>query len=107
MEPQDRSVEAGPCGESGEESTTETDLPLGDHLQELPSRFQRCQTFGTARFVRIDHALEAMAKRIRTAFQKHGPRFIQNPRQATQPGDGSPDETVVDHRLVSRRRGCR
>ena len=106
MEAQDRSVEARPCGELGEESTIETGLPLGDHLQELPSRFQRGQTFPAARFVRVDHALEPMAQRIWLAFQKHGPRFIQGPRQAAQPDDGPPDETVGNHRLVSCRRRC-
>jgi len=83
MEAQDKSVEARPCGESGEETTTETSLPLGDHLQELPSRFQRGQTFRAARFVRVDHPFEPMTNRTGAALQEHGPCFIQNPCQAT------------------------
>lgn len=106
MESQDRSVEARPCGELGEESTIETGLPLGDHLQELPSRFQRCQTFGATRFVRIDVAIESMANGIGTVLQDHGPRFIERPRQAAQPTQEPPDQTVIDHRLMRRQRGC-
>ena len=86
MESQGTSVEPGPRGEPGEESTTETSLPLGYNLQELPSRFQAGQTFGTARFVRIDIALHTVARGLRMALQDHGPRFIQDPRQATEPG---------------------
>ena len=48
MEAQDTSVEPGPRGEPGEELATETSLPLGDHPQELPSRFQRGLTFRAA-----------------------------------------------------------
>ena len=107
MESQSTSVEPGPRGEPGEESATETSLPLGYDLQELPSRFQRGQTFRAARFVRIDTAIQAVARGLRIALQDHGPCFIQNPRQATQPGEEPPDESVVDDRLVRRRRGRR
>jgi len=86
MEAQDTSVEARPCGESGEEPTTETSLPLGDDLQELPGRFQRVQTLGTARFVRVDKAIQAVARGLGIPSQDHGPRVIQHPRQGTQPG---------------------
>ena len=107
MEAQDRSVEARPCGESGEETTTETSLPLGDHQQKLPSRFQRRQTFWAARFVRVDHPFKPMTKRIGLAFQEHGPCFIQCPRQATQPSHHPPNETMIDDRLVSTGKGGR
>ena len=107
MEIQDRSVEARPCGESGEETTTETSLPLGDHLQELPSRFQRGQTFRTTRLMRVDHPFKPVTKGIGPTLQEHGPRFIQCPRQAAQPGHHSPDQTVIDHRLARRWRGTR
>ena len=107
MEPQGTSVEPGPRGEPGEEFTTETILPLLHDLQELPSRFQRRLAFRAARFFRVDHALEAMTKGIGTAFQEHGPCFIQCPCQATQPSNHPPNETMVDDRLVSTQRGCR
>lgn len=105
MEAQGTSVEPGPRGESGEEFTTETSLPLGDHPQELPSRFQRGRTFRAARFVRVDTAIQTVARGLGIPPQEHGPCFIEDPRQATEPGEEPPDEFVVDHRLVRRRRG--
>jgi hypothetical protein len=45
-----------------------------------------------------------MAKRIGLAFQEHGPRFIQGPRQAAQPRHHSPNQAMVHHRLVCGRR---
>ena len=106
MESHHTSVESGPCGEPGEESTTETGLPLGDHLQELPSRFQPGQTLGATRFVRIDVPIKSMANGIGAVLQDHGPRFIEHPRQAAQPTQEPPDQTVIDQRLVRRQRGC-
>jgi hypothetical protein len=85
MESQSTSVEPTPRGEPGEESATETSLPLGDDLQDLPSRFQRGHTFRAARFVRINAATETVAGGLWTALQEQGPCFIQDPRQATQP----------------------
>jgi len=105
MESQDTSVEPGPRGESGEESTTETSLPLGYDPQELPSRFQRGHTFQTERFVRVDMTIQAMARGLGIPPQDHGPCFIEDPRQATEPSEEPPDEFVVDYRLVRRRRG--
>lgn len=80
MESQDRSVEPSPRGEPGEESATETSLPLGDDLQDLPSRFQRGHTFRAARFMRIHAPLHAVARGVGTALQEHGACLIQNPR---------------------------
>ena len=96
------SVEPGPCGEAGEETATETILPLGDDQQQLPSRFQRDLTLRAARFVRIDATFSPVAKRIGGALQKHGPRLIENQRQAAQPANQSPDQTMVHNRLVRR-----
>ena len=85
------SVEPGPRGESGEEFTTETSLPLGDDPQELPSRFQRARTFRAARFVRVDIALQTVARGLRILPQDHGACLIEDPRQATEPGHEPPD----------------
>jgi hypothetical protein len=105
MESQGTSVEPGPRGEPGEEFTTETSLPLLHNLQELPSRFQRGQTFRAARFVRINAAIYTVARGLRIASQDHGPCFIQNPRQGTQPGEEPPDEFVVDEQVSGAGRG--
>jgi hypothetical protein len=105
MASQGMSVEPGPRGESGEEFTAETSLPLGDHPQELPSRFQRGLTFRAARFVRVNTALQTVARGLGIPLQDHGPCFIEDPCQATEPGEEPPDEFVVDYRLVRRRRG--
>ena len=86
MEVQDRSVEAGSCGELGEESTTETSLPLGDNPQELPSRFQRGHTLRAEPFVRVNMAIHTVARGLRIPLQDHGPCFIQDPRQGAEPG---------------------
>ena len=102
MESQATSVEPGPRGEAGEETATEMILPLGDDQEELPSRFQRGLTLRAARFVRIDATFLPVAKGIRSALQKHGPRFIENQRQAAQPANQSPDQTMVHNRLVRR-----
>lgn len=83
MESQATSVEAGPCGESGEETATETILPLGDDQQELPSRFQRPETLRAARLMRVDASFPPMAERIGIALQKHGPRLPEHPRQVS------------------------
>jgi hypothetical protein len=105
MEAQDTSVEPGPRGEPGEELTTETSLPLGDHPQELPSRFQRGLTFRAARFARVNTAIQTVASGLGIPLQDHRACFIEDPCQATEPGEEPPDEFVVDYRLVRRRRG--
>ena len=105
MESQDRSVEPGPRGEPGEEFTTETSLPLLHDLQELPSRFQRGQTLGTAGFVRINTAIHAVARGMGIPLQDQASCFIQDARQGTQPGQEPPDEFVVHDRLVRCGRG--
>ena len=97
MESQATSVEAGPCGESGEETATETILPLGDDQQELPSRFQRGQTLRVERFVRVDIAVQTVARGLKIPPQDHRPRFIQGPGQTAEPSEETPDELVVDH----------
>jgi len=108
MESHGTSIEPSPRGESGEESTTERSLPLGDHLQELPSRFQRGQTLRVERFVRVDIAIQTVACGLRIPPQDHRPRFIQGPGQTTEPSEEPPDELVVDNRLVVvRSRRCR
>ena len=103
--PKIRQSNLSPRGEPGEEFTTETSLPLGDHPQELPSRFQRRRPFRAARFVRVNTALQTVACGLRIPPQEHGPRFIQNPRQSTEPGEEPPDELGVDYRLVQCRGG--
>lgn len=102
MESQATSVEAGPRGEAGEETATETILPLGDDLEKLQSRFQRGLTLRAARFVRVDAPRSPVAKRIGSALQKHGPRMVEHHRQTAQPAHQSPDQTMVHNRLVSR-----
>ena len=103
MESQPTSVEPGPRGETGEETTTETTLPLGYHLQQLPSRFQRSHSRRAARLVRVDVPRVAMAEGIGIGLQDHRPRLVEQQRQTAQPTHESPDQTVVDDRLVGRR----
>ncbi len=97
MESHGTSIESCPSGEPGEESTTERSLPLGNHLQELPSRFQRGHALGVERFVRVDIAVQTVARGLRIPPQDHRPRFIQGPGQTAEPSEEPPDELVADH----------
>ena len=100
MESQPTSVEPGPRGESGEETATEMTLPLGDHQQKFPSRFQRPHSLRAARLVRVDVPLPAVTKGSGVDPQDHRPCLVEDPRQTAQPTHESPDQTVVDDRLV-------
>jgi hypothetical protein len=64
LESQFTSLEAGPGGEPGEESTTETSFPFGDDMQELPSGFESRQTLSDNRLAWIDTAVDPMTNRI-------------------------------------------
>jgi len=103
MESQGTSVEPGPRGEPGEETATEMTLPLGDHQQKFPSRFQRAHSLLAARLVRGDAPLPAMAKGSGVFPQDHRPCLVQHRRQTAQPTHESPDQTMVDDPLVRRR----
>jgi len=102
MESQPTSAEPSPRGEPGEETATETVLPLGDHQQKLPSRFQPAHALRTARLVRVDASWAAMTKGIGIALQEHRSGLVEHRRQTAQPTHESPDQRVVHDRLVSR-----
>jgi len=102
MEFQATSVEPSTRGESGEETATETFFPLGDHQQNLPSRFQPVHPLRAARFVRVDASWAAMAKGVGIALEDHRPSRVEHQRQTAQPTYESPDQRVVNNRLVSR-----
>jgi hypothetical protein len=97
------SVEPGPRGEAGEETTTEKILPLGNDQQDFPSRFQRPRSLRATRLVRVNARFWTMANRGRIDLQNHRPRLVEGRRQTAQPAHESPDQGVGDDRLVGRR----
>ena len=55
----------------------------------------------TARFVRINATIGAMAERVGIALQNHLSRLVEREGQTTQPSDEPPHETVIDDRLMA------
>ena len=55
----------------------------------------------TARFVRINATIGAMAERVGVALKNHLARLVERERQTAQPTEQAPHQAVIDDRLMA------
>lgn len=69
-------------------------------MQELSSGFESRQTVSEKRLVWIDTDIDPMTSRIWIALKNHGACLLESPREASEPADHAPDQTVVNDGLM-------